>query len=79
MKNETVIGMIGHTQGVKIAIKPPSKPIRNTIHRLLPASDSLPSSSAAGAPEAAISAGETPESPVIPACDTVGASPEVGV
>ena len=68
MKNETVMGMIGHTQGVKIAIKPPSKPIRNTIHRLLPASDLFPSSSAAGDPEAAISA-----------CVTVGASPEVGV
>ena len=68
MKNETVIGMIGHTQGVKIAIKPPSKPIKNTIQRLLPASDSFFPSSAAGDPEAAISA-----------CDTVGASPKVGV
>ena len=61
MKNDTVIGMIGHTQGVKIAISPPSKPIRKTIQRLPPAS----SVSSAAVSNAANSAGETPASPVV--------------
>ena len=33
IKKLTVIGMIGHTHGVKIANKPPSKPITN-IHQM---------------------------------------------
>ena len=32
-KKETVIGMIGHTQGVIIATKPPKKPIQKTNQR----------------------------------------------
>ena len=30
-KKETVIGIIGQTQGVKMAIKPPNKPNRKRI------------------------------------------------
>src|SRR5574344_510644 len=32
-KKDTVIGMMGHTQGVKIARKPPSKPSKNIVHK----------------------------------------------
>ena len=31
-KNDTVIGMMGHTQGVSIAKKPASSPSRKIIH-----------------------------------------------
>ena len=33
MKNDTVIGMIGHTHGVKMANKPPNSPMTN-IHQI---------------------------------------------
>lgn len=33
MKKLTVIGMIGHTHGVKIANRPPSKPMRKMTQR----------------------------------------------
>ena len=33
-KKLTVIGMIGHTQGVSRAMSPPRKPRRKTDHRL---------------------------------------------
>ena len=36
-KNDTVIGMIGHTQGVNIASNPPNKPNTNISHNDLPA------------------------------------------
>ena len=31
-KNETVIGIIGHTQGVKMARRPPNRPNMNISH-----------------------------------------------
>ena len=34
-KNDTVIGMIGQTQGVKRASNPPRKLVRNSPHRLV--------------------------------------------
>ena len=47
-KKETVIGIIGQTQGVKIAIKPPNNPNKNITHSdLPPIGDSSPSCSAA--------------------------------
>ena len=33
IKKLTVIGMIGHTQGVRTAIKPPINPKRKIVHR----------------------------------------------
>ena len=33
MKKLTVIGMIGHTHGVKMANRPPSKPMRKMTQR----------------------------------------------
>ena len=35
-KNETVIGIIGHTHGVKMANNPPNRPNRKIIHNDLP-------------------------------------------
>ena len=36
VKNDTVKGIIGKTQGVSNAIKPPNKPKKNIFHKLLP-------------------------------------------
>ncbi|HEX6429785.1 MAG TPA: hypothetical protein VF008_18960 [Niastella sp.] len=42
VKNETVNGIKGNTQGVNNAIKPPSIPIKNIPARLLPPVSSSP-------------------------------------
>ena len=36
-KNDTVIGITGHTQGVTTAMSPPNNDQRNTAHRLVSA------------------------------------------
>ena len=42
VKNETVNGINGKTQGVTNAIKPPIKPSKNIVARLLPEVSSSP-------------------------------------
>src|SRR3954467_11490525 len=44
VKNVTVTGIIGNTQGVSNAINPPRKPNKNTVRRLLCAVSSSPQS-----------------------------------
>ena len=41
VKNETVNGIIGKTQGVSKAIKPPKKPRKNKLSKLLPLTSPL--------------------------------------
>jgi len=44
VKNETVTGIIGNTQGVSNAMKPPRNPKRNTDNKLLSSDFATPQS-----------------------------------